>query len=220
MTNYFPRMALVLLLIAVGIACGLVGGLGNPIDVALIRDGIAARAASPVPTEAGLFLNYAGGFAATIGLGVIAAVVLWRRNQTRLAISVVAIALVGRILIEGIKQTVHRARPALDAHPLTLHSFSFPSAHAANSMIVFPLLAMLFAPAARRAPWVVLGVAVSLLIGASRSLIGVHWPSDVLAGWSFGAAWLIATWPLVARLAPVEPQHDVVGGHDAAVGEV
>ena len=220
MTDYLPRMALVLLLIAIGIACGVVGGPGNPIDVALIHDGIAARAAAPVSTEAGLVLNYAGGVAATIGLGVVAAVVLWRRNQTRLAIIVVAIALGGRILIEGIKLSVHRLRPALDAHPVTLHSLSFPSAHAANSMIVFPLLAMIFAPAARRLPWVVLGVVLSLLIGASRSLIGVHWPSDVLAGWSFGAAWLIATWPLVARLAPVEAEHDVVGGHHPPLGEV
>jgi membrane-associated phospholipid phosphatase len=220
MTDYFPRLALIALLIALAIACGMVGGLGNPIDVALIRDGIAARAASPLPVEAGLFLNYAGGVAATLGLGVVAAVVLWRRNQTRLAITVISIALLGRALVEVVKLTVRRARPALDAHPITLHSLSFPSGHAANSMIVLPLLAMVFAPAARRAPWVVLGVLASLVIGASRSLIGVHWPSDVVAGWAIGGAWLIATWPLVQRLAPLEAQHDVVRGHDAAFGEV
>jgi membrane-associated phospholipid phosphatase len=217
MTDYFSRIALVALLIAIAIACGLVGGLGNPIDVALIRDGIAARAANPFPVEAGLFLNYVGGVAATIGLGLVAAIVLWRRNQTRLAITVVSIALIGRLLVECVKLTVHRARPALDAHPVTLHSLSFPSAHAANSMIVFPLLAMIFAPAGRRAPWVALGVLASLLIGASRSLIGMHWPSDVIAGWAIGAAWLIATWPLAQRLAPLEAQHDVVGRHRAAL---
>ncbi len=213
MTNYFSRMAFVALLIAIAIACGLAGGLGNPIDVALIRDGIAERAASPVPVEAGLFLNYAGGVAATIGLGLVAAIVLWRRNQTRLAITVVSIALIGRLLVEFVKLTVHRARPALDTHPVVTHSLSFPSAHAANSMIVFPMLALVFAPAGRRAPWVALGILTSLVIGASRSLIGVHWPSDVVAGWAIGAAWLIATWPLAARLAPLEAQHDIVGRH-------
>ena len=220
MNAYFSRMALVVLLIAVAITCGLVGGLGNPIDVALIRDGISVRASSPLPTEAGLFLNYAGGVVATIGLGLIAAILLWRRDQPRLAFTIVAIALVGRLLVEMVKLSVRRARPALDAHPVTLHSLSFPSGHAANSMIVFPLLALVFAPSGHRVPWVALGVFTSLIIGASRSLIGVHWPSDVVAGWAIGAAWLIATWPLAARLVPVEPQHDVVGGHRSAVGEV
>lgn len=220
MTNYFPRLTFIALLIAIAIACGMVGGLGNPIDVALIRDGIAARAASPLPVEAGLFLNYAGGVAATIGLGVVAAVVLWHRNQTRLAVTVVSIALLGRALVEVVKLTVRRARPALDAHPVTLHSLSFPSGHAANSMIVLPLLAMIFAPAARRAPWVVLGVLASLVIGASRSLIGVHWPSDVVAGWAIGGAWLIATWPLAQRLTRLEAQNDIVGRHRAPLPEL
>ena len=210
-------MALVILLIAIAIACGLVGGAGNPLDVALIRDGISARAASPVPLEAGLFLNYVGGAPAMIGLGVIVSILLWLHGQVRRAVAVVAIVFLGRLLVEAIKLSVHRARPALDAHPVITHSLSFPSGHAANSMIVFPLLALLFAPAARRVPWVALGVLISIVIGASRSLIGVHWPSDVIAGWAIGAAWLIATWPLAERLAPVEAQHDVVGGHIAKI---
>ena len=220
MAEYFSRMALVVLLIALVIACGLVGGIGNPVDVALIRDGIAARAASPLSAEMGLFLNYAGGVIATIGLGLVAAIVLWRRDQVRLAIAIVTITIVGRLLVEAVKLSVHRARPALDAHPVTLHSLSFPSGHAANSMIVFPLLALVFAHPGHRVPWVAFGVFTSLIIGVSRSLIGVHWPSDVVAGWAIGAAWLIATWPLAARLVPVEPQHDVIGGHRSAVGEV
>ena len=60
------RLIFVALLIAVAVACGMWGGIGNPIDAALIRDGISARAASPFPTEAGLFLNTVGGAPATI----------------------------------------------------------------------------------------------------------------------------------------------------------
>lgn len=213
------RTTSVVVLILVAVACALFGGLGNPVDVTLIRDGIAARAASPLPTEAGVFLNYAGGASATISLGVIAALLLWRRDGARLALIVAAIMIGGRLLVEGIKVAVHRARPALDAHPVTLHSLSFPSAHAANSMIFFPLLALLFAPRGHRAPWILLGVAVSLIVGASRSLIGVHWPSDVIAGWAIGAAWLIASWPFAAKLVPVEPQHYVVGGHRTPLAE-
>ncbi len=220
MVYSFRRIALIVCLLAVAVSCAFVGGLGNPLDVALIRDGIAARSASPLPTEAGLFLNYAGGAPVIVGLGVIVSIILWLRGQVRRAIAVVAIVFVGRMLVEGIKIAVHRARPALDPHPVITHSLSFPSAHAANSMIVFPLMALLFAPAARRTPWVVAGIAASLIIGASRSLIGVHWPSDVVAGWSFGAAWLLATWPLAQWLAPIKPQHDVVGRHHPAVGEI
>lgn len=215
-----PRALLIIALVALAIACALLGGLANPIDVALIRDGIAARAASPLPTEAGQFLNYAGGAPVTVSLGVVVSVVLWLRGQARRAIAVVAIVFLGRLLVEGIKLAVDRARPALDPHPVITHSLSFPSAHAANSMIVFPLLALLFAPVARRAPWIMAGVGASLVIGASRSLIGVHWPSDVIAGWSIGAAWLLATWPLAQRLAPGEPQHDVVGRHRPPLDQV
>ena len=219
MTLSTLRTTSVIVLMLVAVACALLGGLGNPGDVALIRAGIAARAASPLPTEAGVVLNYAGGAPATIGLGVAAALLLWRRHGARLALVAAAIMLGGRLLIEAIKLAVHRARPALDAHPVTLHSLSFPSAHAANSMIVFPLLALLFAPRGRRAPSILLGVVISLIVGASRSLIGVHWPSDVIAGWAIGGAWLVATWPLAARLLAIEAQHDVVGGQRAPVGE-
>lgn len=215
-----PRVALILVLLLVAVACALLGGPGNPIDVALICDGIDARAASPIATEAGLFLNYVGGAPATVGLGVVIGFLAWFRGQPRQATIAVAIVFVGRVVVEGVKFLVHRARPALDAHPVVTHSLSFPSAHAANSMIVFPLVALLLASVERRAGWVAAGVAASLVIGASRSLIGVHWPSDVIAGWSIGAAWLTATWPLVKGLAPLEAKHDVVGGHRPAVDEV
>ncbi|MCA1653718.1 MAG: phosphatase PAP2 family protein [Sphingomonadales bacterium] len=188
-------------------------------DVALIRDGIAARMASPLPTEAGLFLNYAGGVAATLGIGTVAALLLWFRGRVRRAVLFAAVVLGGRLLIEAIKLIVHRARPALDPHPVLTHSLSFPSVHAGNSMIAFLALALFFAPAARRGGFVLLAVLASLVIGSSRSLIGVHWPSDVLAGWSIGAAWILATWPIASRLTSDKAEHDVVGGHRPVLGE-
>lgn len=207
------RFALMALLLLVAGACGLLGGTANAVDIMLIRAGIAARALSSLPTTIGLFLNIVGGVAATIGLMVIAALLLWRRGRSGNAMRLAGFVLGGRLVVEATKLLVHRPRPALDPHPVTLHSLSFPSAHAANSMIVFCALALVFAPRATRRLWIVAAVTASVLIGASRTLLGVHWPSDVVAGWAIGGAWLVLWWPMIDRLATNQAQHDVVGGH-------
>jgi membrane-associated phospholipid phosphatase len=213
--NLFRSLAIVAL-IALAIACWLGGGLTNPLDVALIRDGISARAASAWPTEAGLFLNYAGGAPATLGLGLAATLLLYFRGHPRAAAWLVGIAGIGRLLVEAIKLAVHRARPALDPHPVLTHSLSFPSAHAANSMIVFPALVLFLVPSGKRALPMAIAILASLIVGASRPLLGVHWPSDVVAGWSLGAAWLLATWPIARASVSRQLHHDVAGGHRAA----
>ncbi|MDP9085607.1 MAG: phosphatase PAP2 family protein [Pseudomonadota bacterium] len=206
-------------LLTIAIACWLGGGLGNSVDVALIRQGISARAAGPLATDAGLFLNYAGGAPATLGLGLATAMLLYFREHKRAALWFVAIAGVGRLLVEGIKLTVQRARPALDPHPVLTHSLSFPSAHAANSMIVFPMLVLfLVAPGKRLLPMAI-AIFASLIIGASRPLLGVHWPSDVVAGWALGGAWLLTTWPIARASVSREHHHDIVSGHRAALLE-
>ena len=216
--NFFRGLAIAAL-IGVVIACWLVGGTGNPIDVALIRHGIAARAASPVATEAGVFLNYAGGAPATLGLGLAATLLLYFRGHPRAAAWLVGIAGTGRLLIEGIKLLVQRARPALDPHPVLTHSLSFPSAHAANSMIVFPALVLFLVAPGKRAVPMTVAILASLIVGASRPLLGVHWPSDVVAGWALGGAWLLATWPIARASVSAKLHDDVIGGHRAALLE-
>jgi membrane-associated phospholipid phosphatase len=211
------RLIFVALLIAVTVACGMWGGIGNPIDVALIRDGISARAASSFPTEAGLFLNYVGGAPATISMLVIGAAMLYLRGNRRAAAWFAGIVIVGRGLVEAIKLAVHRARPALDPHPVVTHSLSFPSAHAANSMIVFPALVLFFIRPAHRPVAMAVAVLASLVVGASRPLLGVHWPSDVVAGWAIGAAWLTLAWSIAERSVSDQLHHDIVGGHGPAI---
>ena len=68
---------------------------------------------------------------------------------------------------------------------------SFPSGHAANSMITFLALALILAPARYRAAAIAAATAASVLIGSTRPLLGVHWPSDVVGGWAFGIAWVV-----------------------------
>ena len=213
------RLIFVALLIAVTVACGMWGGIGNPVDVALIRDGISARTASPFPTEAGLVLNTVGGAPATISLLVIGAAMLYFRGNRRSAAWFAGIVIVGRVLVEAIKLTVQRARPALDPHPVVTHSLSFPSAHAANSMIVFPALVLFFVRPVHRPGVMAVAVLASLVIGASRPLLGVHWPSDVVAGWAIGAAWLTLAWSIAERSVSDQLHHDIVGRHRPATVE-
>jgi len=110
----------------------------------------------------------------------------------------------GSVAVDIAKALVGRPRPDLVDHLVKVSSLSFPSGHSANSAIVYLTLATLLTQIIRRAALrrFVLAVAILLVvaIGCSRVYLGVHWPSDVLAGWSFGALWALAWWAIGARL--------------------
>lgn len=213
------RPLVIALLIALAIGCALVGGPGNGTDVELIRAGIALRNESPLATSAGRILDIVGGSAVTLGVAMTGALRLWFSGRVRRAVWFGGVIVGGRLLVEAMKLLVHRARPALDPHPVTIHSLSFPSAHAANSMIAFGAMALMFARPARRGPALIAAVCGSLIVGASRTLLGVHYPSDVVAGWAVGAAWLLAWWPLARWLAADQAQHPIVGRHRRAIDQ-
>jgi undecaprenyl-diphosphatase len=104
----------------------------------------------------------------------------------------------GVLISQGLKQLFGRERPDLVYRAVEAANPSFPSGHAMLSAVVFLTLGALaarFAPR-KRVKALALGAAVtlSLLVGASRIYLGVHWTSDVLAGWSLGAAWAMACW--------------------------
>ncbi|WP_296747274.1 phosphatase PAP2 family protein [Mesorhizobium sp.] len=109
----------------------------------------------------------------------------------------------GQVLSTLLKHEVDRPRPELVSHLVTETSLSFPSGHAMLSAVTYLTLGSLaarFLPD-RTSRFFVLGLAVftTLLVGTSRVYLGVHWPSDVLAGWCAGFAWAMLCW-LVARL--------------------
>ncbi|WP_375458059.1 phosphatase PAP2 family protein [uncultured Enterovirga sp.] len=99
----------------------------------------------------------------------------------------------GMILSALLKLGFDRPRPDLVPHGARVYTASFPSGHAMLSAATYLTLGALLARvhAERAVKLFFLGVAVALtiLIGASRVYLGVHWPSDVLAGWCGGAAW-------------------------------
>lgn len=99
-----------------------------------------------------------------------------------------------------LKLFFNRPRPTLIDHNLHVYSSSFPSGHAMLSATVYLILAAVLARTTDR--WrlrlFILSVATLLsgLIGLSRMYLGVHWPSDVLAGWAAGAAWAMGAWSI------------------------
>ncbi|TPI34715.1 phosphatase PAP2 family protein [Mesorhizobium sp. B3-1-6] len=138
---------------------------------------------------------------ALITTATIVYLLLLRRPLT--ALFMFAAVAGGQVLSSLLKFEVDRPRPDLVSHLVTETSLSFPSGHAMLSAVTYLTLGSLaarFLPD-RRTKVFVLGLAVltTVLIGASRVYLGVHWPSDVLAGWCAGFAWAMLCW-LAARL--------------------
>ena len=129
-----------------------------------------------------------------VGAGFIVAAWLWWRSRARLALALLLVVLLGRGPAEVQKLSIERARPTLEPHLVVVKTWSFPSGHAASSMIFYLTLALALAP---EGPWRRFAAAgailLSLLIGLSRVMLGVHWPSDVVGGWSFGMLWVLLT---------------------------
>lgn len=114
------------------------------------------------------------------------------------------VASTGLILSTYLKIGFDRARPDLTPHAATVFTASFPSGHALSASVVYLTLGAMLARAEpkRRLKFYLLTIAfcLTVLVGTSRIYLGVHWPSDVLAGWTFGAAWAILFWLLTMYL--------------------
>lgn len=127
-----------------------------------------------------------------------AALLLLARGWWLTAIATVAAGISGGAVVTLVKHTVARARPDLVPHWVDVHNASFPSGHAAGSAMVYMTLAALATQAMRhrRLRHMIVALAVFLVgaIGVSRVYLGVHWPSDVAAGWCFGTLWALGWW--------------------------
>ena len=108
----------------------------------------------------------------------------------------------GGVISMVMKQLFNRGRPDIVPHLIAVTSPSFPSGHSMLGAIMYLTLGALLARFATRRRTKVYLLTVALLaafvIGASRVYLGVHYPSDVLAGWCAGLIWALACW-LAAR---------------------
>lgn len=117
--------------------------------------------------------------------------VLALRRDLRGGALLLVITLSGRLLVELQKGWIGRPRPTDRPQLDAVSSFAFPSGHAANAVMVALGLALLVAPRAWRPAAIALAALIALAVGLSRIMLGVHWPSDVAAGWAFGLAWTV-----------------------------
>lgn len=134
-------------------------------------------------------LGYAHGVIPTDVLLVVVSV--WRRRWPAAAFATAALAGSG-LLNMACKRFFARPRPALWESIAPESSFSFPSAHAMGSMTLATVLILLAWPGRWRWPVVVAMLVFVPLVGFSRVYLGVHYPSDVLAGWAAALAWTFA----------------------------
>ncbi len=125
-------------------------------------------------------------------IAVLAASVLWMRGQ-RLALALApGLSLVVAGVSAGVaKGIVGRGRPPVALHLVAESDASFPSGHATDSTAMLVTLSLIVAMYVFRRPIarclsVVSGVLLSAAIGVSRLVLGVHWPTDVIAGWAMG----------------------------------
>jgi undecaprenyl-diphosphatase len=136
-----------------------------------------------------------------IAAGFAVAAWLWWRGRQRLAGALLLIILVGRALGEAQKYSIARVRPDLEPHLVVVKTSSFPSGHATSSMIFYLTIALALTGGTRWHRVAAAGaIFLSLLIGTSRVMLGVHWPSDVIGGWAFGLLWVLLTLRLSERL--------------------
>jgi undecaprenyl-diphosphatase len=151
-----------------------------------------------------------GGVLVLVPLTIAGAVMLLVRRRFRSAALLLGLTLSGRLLVELQKIQTARLRPEEHEHLVAVQTLAFPSGHAANSAMVYLSLAFLLTSTFPRRALAVWGaVWLVVLIGASRVVLGVHWPTDVIAGWAFGLFWTL----LLLRLSG----HDVGDGTPRAL---
>jgi len=120
------------------------------------------------------------------------------RRRYAAAISIVAALSTGMAVCQVLKTLFERARPPQIYREIEVVNTSFPSGHAMLSAVAYLTLAALLAhtlPQKRQQTYVLaIAVLVTVIVGFSRIYLGVHWTTDVLAGWSVGAAWASFCW--------------------------
>lgn len=196
----FAGLAAVLLAaLMFALTLGLVASRSRPVsdaDVAVVDELNRTVSGNQWVLAALRFLtNLGGAEAAWVLLSLTVAWLLVRRLP-RLAVYAGVTGAGAWVLSSGTKVLVDRARPLVDLPVASASDASFPSGHALGSTVTYGVLLLVFLPAVpprwRRAV-VVAVAALVLVVGVTRIALGVHYPSDVLAGWALGVVWLGVT---------------------------
>lgn len=166
---------------------------------AQVRTLVHQQATSPALTSVMRGVSMAGAPAVLITLGILVVALYLRQGRSSAALLFVITVAGAEVLDAGLKLAFHRPRPAAFFGLTAPSSYSFPSGHALVSCAYFGVLAA-FAAArtrsrARRWVYWTAAALVVLLIGFSRVYLGVHYPSDVLAGYAVAVVWVCSVAP-------------------------
>ena len=138
-----------------------------------------------------------------VAVTLLGALLLLYRRKRWSALTLILASFLGRVLVILQKAYFARLRPEEDLRLVEVSYQSFPSGHAANSMIAYVALALLlFDDPNHRRMAAGAAIVLALLIGISRPMLGVHWPSDVVAGWAFGLLWVALVFAIMERWKP------------------
>jgi undecaprenyl-diphosphatase len=182
-------------------------GVTQEFDEALLR--LPRDPADPAKTigpawleEIGRDLTALGGIAGLCLLTVIVSGYLLITRKIHAFAFVLAATLGGLTLNGLLKERFDRPRPQVVPHKSQVMTSSFPSGHSLNSAVIYLTLGFLLASLVEKRRlkvyFLCVGLLLTLLVGVSRVYMGVHYPTDVLAGWCAGLAWA-CTCSLVAR---------------------
>ncbi|WP_407571910.1 phosphatase PAP2 family protein [Deinococcus altitudinis] len=151
---------------------------------------------TPALDHLAVLLAYIGGVQVIAPVSAALLLLLWRRSRP--AAWFFAVAVLGAALLNGaMKLAFQRPRPELWPRLLQESGASFPSGHSMYSAAFVTALILLAWPSRLRWPALILGVVFTGMVGWSRVDLGVHYPTDVLAGWLSGVAWVLGTYGLL-----------------------
>ena len=146
--------------------------------------------ASPVVTTTMMAATELGGLVVVPIIAVVWAGLLWWGGRRRDA-ALLAAAVIGSTLLNtALKAVFQRDRPDFWEHLVVEHSYSFPSGHAMASMSLAASLVVIAWSTRWRWTAIVVGAVYVLVVGLSRNYLGVHFPSDILAGWCVAVLWV------------------------------
>lgn len=148
--------------------------------------------------EIGRDFTALGGIAVLVMIVLSTSGYLLLRRKNRAAIWLLLATGTGMILSTVLKMGFDRPRPDLVPHGSIVYTVSFPSGHSLMAAVVYLTIGALLIrvqPRRRLKAYIMtLAIFLTLLVGISRVYLGVHWPTDVLAGWTIGAAWALLFW--------------------------
>lgn len=150
------------------------------------------KSANPILDAIMMTITQLGNPSTVVFVVIASLVIIWYNNRQEAKIF--ALACLGAVILNtGLKLAFNKPRPHLWQQLISEKSFSFPSGHALGSLVLYGFLAYLLATHYPRYAKVfyILAVVAIAAIGLSRLYLGVHWPTDIIAGYGVGFLWLM-----------------------------